>query len=191
MNEAKAYLDDYAVAADKLEESGPAFAAVAASLRDMRQRVIEHFLDAETPRYNLGMVHVIDGWCYATEGRICLRWRTDEPDTNHPEQPPVALIDYFKDWTDEPIECEWLPWEWDKAVETLDGVLAAPIAGRLIYEDFAELIRDKLPEPEYLEDRGGYIGIHDEQPVRFRFRFGQGVIMPMNRERAETQRRSN
>ena len=27
MTEAKAYLDDYAVAADKLEESGPAFAA--------------------------------------------------------------------------------------------------------------------------------------------------------------------
>ena len=55
------------------------------------------------------------------------------------------------------------------------------IAERSIQRQLYERIM-ALPEPEYLFDIDKYIGDHANQPLRFRFRCGEGVVMPVKQE---------
>lgn len=182
------YLDEYGVAAEFLMNQGvPQYTIVAEALLDMRQRVIGLF--ADTIRLGSEFIEsaafALDGWAYATDGHILIRVRTSEPDTDYPWQAKAArsMRSYISEMDgrrDDTGESEWLPWpespyhigsdEWDSYVLAADRRIALPLANR---------IYSHLPNVEYLDDTEEYVGLHDTEPLQFRFRCGDGFVMPI------------
>jgi len=174
------YLDEYLVAADRLEESGSGFLAVASALRDMHDRVVKVFCDSESgPRVDAREPVVVDGHLVATDMRILIRMPTGEPETELTEvkRRIPGLLAYIAKWL-EFGEGAWHPMRqlvpgdddlWERRVK---------IANRDISGEYVRRI-NLLPEPEYLDDCADYVGVYAEQPLRFRFRCGEGIVMPL------------
>lgn len=192
-------LDDYAVAADLLDERG--FGAVAASLREMRRRVLDLFCDPWAFRMPvLKRTWVVNGWEYASDARILIRLRTSQDDTPPfgPDEGGEQAIRHFKiveeKWLNklsEPgLDGCWRPlprhhprptkWDGDEIWEAWQ-YQRCHVAGRDIANEYVWRM-SKLPEVEVLDDR---VDDYDYQldvslqPLRFRFRCGEGVVMPM------------
>lgn len=179
------YLDEYGIAADFLREQGvPQYDVVADSLIDMRQRVLDLFInDVPNTRFQATQrVIVRDGWAYATDMRIMIRVRTSEPDSGEDFDSTSflkAARKYISEWESRQGGT-WRPWPSDFSFDTKDPWAATVAAAeRKVALPLAQRI-SLLPNVEYLDDTDDYIGLFSQEPLQFRFRCGQGYVMPMS-----------
>ena len=179
------HLDEYRVAADVLDDNG--FATQASVFREMHDRVIGLFLaDWKVGKHDFSKPYVINGRIVATDGRILVRISSSSPDTTYiasDKQHNAALrvlSDYVENW-DDSGEGAWVSFQHLQPItDDEQRWQACPdrFAERLIARHLYDRIM-RLPDPEYLHDVDNYIGDHAKQPLRFRFRCGDGVVMPM------------
>lgn len=178
------YLDDYLVASDCLTDNG--FIAQADAMSDMARRLIQMFCDDhELPNRDFTTPYVIDNHLIATDGRILVRLKIDRPNQfirigDKTDKTKSMLVDYLKNW-DEYSDGEWISFPVFPHTQSGDDLYEAcpeELANRKIMRCLYERIMT-LPDPEYLDDVADYIGDHEEQPLRFRFRLGEGVVMPL------------
>lgn len=182
-----AFLDDYLVAADFLDDHQ--HHVVAEALRDMAVRVMHMFTGSQMhsgKQLELQKLYSKDGWTYASDGRIAIRVRCKRELDIAPGNAGDTLSSKF----DELWHCSspddfdtyvWEPIQLGTKLEREDDIgFYYDIGGRFIYESLAERIM-MLPEPEYLDDIADYIfGSSNVPPLRFRFRCGEGVCMPLS-----------
>lgn len=193
-------LDEYGVAADLLAERG--LQAAADTLRDMRRRILSQFTPSweyeSTPWLN--HLWVLDGWEYASDGRVLLRVRTTA--TNTPPVHPLAseaavrtlrgvasrLLDplsepgCFGEWRPFPQsyprptkwcdETTWEAWQW-QPLRAAGRWLANGYVWRIRDLGGAELLDDTVTEYEGLPEDVA------EAPLAFRFAGGEGLLMPL------------
>ena len=184
----RCYLDDYLVAADCLEDNG--FSVQADVFREMHDRVVGMFCCPHSVKYVLDRPYVIDGHMIATDRLILIRMRCSKPDTDPHEMEGISrtlesLRDYVSEW-DRTGDGDWESFpvmdlspisDDEQRWEACPQLIAERSIQRQLYERIMA-----LPEPEYLFDIDKYIGDHANQPLRFRFRCGEGVVMPVKQE---------
>jgi hypothetical protein len=91
-----------------------------------QQLDLTQFLAKEDGEYTISRPHVIDGWRYFTDGRVCVRVRDESaPNTTDGSFPPSDKIFPTKTLTD------WQPWPTDSFIEAEGDCLVCEGRGRV------------------------------------------------------------
>lgn len=124
---------------------------------------------------------VIDGWRYATDGVVCVRVPAENCKDSKGSFPPVKSLPWGKLvnptlWPEPAYQ--FRPMRGEKPVDDWKWEVyprSQKVAGRLIRPHYHWLIAD-LPGVRYSE-AGAPL-----QPLLFKFRGGEGLLMPVSRE---------
>ena len=181
------YLDEYLVAADLLADHQ--MDVVAEALRTMALRVLHMFTGQQMTtgaRHDLSKLWEHEDWVYASDGQIAIRIKSSIR-CNLASGKTSGMIHevfdrlWFESEGDEPNDggYDWLPVKSGLTTTRFDGGFFAEIGGRRIADwNYRKLLL--LPDPEYLDDIADYVFEEiTPPPLRFRFRCGEGVCMPL------------
>ena len=179
-------LDDFLIAADFLEDHNMCNSVVE-SLRDMQKRVLDEFLGPNHPKIDLSHPIHIGGWSYFSDGRAMIRLRGDWSEGQISNDGKKVRKCWDDNWTIDPDEIMWAPWP---VLSNKSSEEYSVIASRKILNTYIKKIGllgdvqaavDFDDEPEF--DFNGRRQWVIDYPLLFRFRFGEGMVMPLGQEK--------
>jgi len=172
------FVDEWAIAADCLADNG--FASIAESIRDMRNRVLSCFLgENRGESFDCSRPFISGGWSYYTDRRLMIRIRTDQPDEPRPKLNSVLKV-WNEYWHVDP-DYSWEPLPGHDPDLQGDDLYTqfVVVNSRRLSQAILRLV-NKLPEPEYQPTTEDYKWEeYFTTPLPFRFRFGEGIAMPL------------